>query len=55
MTDLLKGRACGSRETSEEAIAILKELTCHGGSGDGKEERGARNVMKEKAKWIFDK
>lgn len=55
MTDLLKGRVCGSREISEEVIVIFKELICYGGSGDGKEERGVRNVMKEKVKWIFDK
>lgn len=50
MKDRLKERACINRGTSEEAMAVIKEPGCHGGSGDGKEERGARYILNEISK-----
>lgn len=50
MKDMFKEKACRSRETSEEAIAVIKELSCHGDSGDGKEEVGAGNILNENSK-----
>lgn len=42
------------KQRDQGAFAVIKELNCHGGSEDDEEERGARNIFKDKSKWSFD-